>query len=108
MSCKTKIIQGDDAILDIALKDRCSGAIFPLTGVTALVAEFPKADGTALSASGIIVSECLGQMSVTLSETETAELNPGEDQSFQVVIDQGPLRSTVIFEEALNVFPRLF
>ena len=55
-----------------------------------------------------MVSSDLGTVRFVLDEDDTAALAAGEDQSFEVVVDQGATRTIVQFDSKLDVFERLF
>lgn len=103
-----KLIQGQDVTFILQVLDNVTSQPYSLAGLDAATAYFPKTDGTALAATGTLISADLGKLSFTLDELETAELNAGEDQSIELQIDQGSLRSIVQFEEVLTVAPQLF
>lgn len=114
MASTLSVIRESDREFSVRVTIKETGAPFDLTGVTQIKAYFPKADGTALeknmTPSGAIsvLSACAGKIKITLSEADTALLNVGEAQSFEVEIQIGTNTSIIQFVEALNVIDRVF
>jgi hypothetical protein len=108
------IIRESDREFSVRIEIKSSGDPFDLTGASQIKAYFPKPDGTALeinmnpSNSIVILNAMGGKIKIALSEAETALLNVGEAQSFEVEIQIGTITSIVQFVEALNVIDRVF
>ncbi len=98
------INQGQTANLRVQLIDGNTGNPFNLAGLTGATGIFPAADGeSGLAASGELVSEDLGTLSFNMDEDFTNDLNVGEQQSFQVMVDQGNVRSIATLSQVLTV-----
>lgn len=114
MASTINIIRESDREFSVRITIKETGDPFDLTGVSQIKAYFPKTDGTALeknlSPSGAIVvlNALAGKIKITLSEADTALLNVGEAQSFEVEIQIGSITSIVQFVESLNVIDRVF
>lgn len=98
------INQGQTAQLSVQLIDGNTGNPFNLGGLTGATGIFPALDGeSGLAASGQVISEDLGTLSFNLDEAFTEALNVGEQQSFQVMVDQGSVRSIATLGQVLTV-----
>jgi hypothetical protein len=108
------VIRGSDREFSIRIAIKESGEPFDLTGVTQILAYFPKEDGSALvknmvsSGDIAVLSPTTGKIRVYLSETDTASLSVGEVQSFEIEVQIGGVTSIVQFVETLNVIDRVF
>lgn len=101
-----KIIQGEDRVIELVLRYD-NGNPYPLTGVTEITVRFKKTDGTTLSATltgtkVLIVSTEGGQISISLTDTETATLKLGSNP-VTVVIDVNTARRIVNIPNAIQV-----
>lgn len=105
---KAKIVKGQDRSITVQLVKESDGLPYSLADFTAATGYFPKADLTALAVSGSLVSSDLGTIKFVMTETDTLDLKAGEDQSFEVEVDQGATKTIVQFEDSLDVFERLF
>lgn len=98
------INQGQTANLSVQLIDGNTGNPFNLGGLTGATGIFPAADGqSGLAATGTLLSADLGTLSFNLDEAFTEDLNVGEQQSFQVMVDQGAIRSIATLSQVLTV-----
>jgi hypothetical protein len=80
-----------------------------LTGATAITVNLPKADGTTLQltlTSGVsITTALLGKIAVAISAVNSALLNVGENQTFDVTFTLANAQVvTVAFVGALSVY----
>lgn len=105
---KAKVVQGQDRTITVQLVKESDGTPFSLEGFTGVTGYFPGADDAGYAKVGSLVSSDLGTVKFVLDETDTAALAAGEDQSFEVVLDQGSTRTIVQFDSKLDVFERLF
>jgi hypothetical protein len=98
------INQGQTAQLTIQLIDGNTLQPFNLGGLTGATGIFPNLDGVSgLAASGILASQDLGTLTFNLDEAFTAQLNIGEQQPVQVMVDQGAVRSVAVLQQVLTV-----
>jgi hypothetical protein len=111
------IIRGSDRYFSILVSYTCGvdepSQPFDLTGTTEIRALFPKADGTTIvktytGGDITITSAIAGKIRVFINDSETALLNVGDSQSFEVEIHQGPTVNIVQFVGLLTVIDRLF
>lgn len=110
------IIRGSDKTFTIlvTISGGCNdGSPFDLTGATEIIALFENADTTILEKTMTggaitILSAPTGKISVTIADAETALLNVGQSQSFELEIHIGPLINIVQFVGLLNVTDRVF
>jgi len=111
MSCEDQatlnIIQGEDKLgISIFIRDS-KGKPFPLTGWTLVTVKFPGTL-TAVSkdtTSGVtVINAVLGQITVDLSDTDTAAMSEGKLQNIEIIIDIGTVKSKANLYKALNVF----
>lgn len=108
------IIRGTDREFVFKLLTKETNDPFDLTGASQIKVFFPKEDGSVLektmipSGSVSIINAAHGKVRVMLDEIETASLNVGEAQSFEVEIQIGSITSIVQFFESLNVIDRVF
>lgn len=84
------------------------GRPFDLTGATEITACLPKEGGGAVLATLTggkvnILSAVLGEIEINLDETDTAQLNLGEEQDFEIQIEIGSEKTIVQILECLNV-----
>lgn len=113
-STSLNIIRGSDREFSVRIVIKESSDPFDLTGVSQIKAYFPKDDGTALIKNMIssgdiaVLSPTTGKIRIYLSESDTASLNVGEAQSFEVEVQIGTVTSIVQFVETLNVIDRVF
>lgn len=102
-----KVIQGEDKTFAVTLR-KSQGDPYDLTGVTEITFCFPgetAVQTVTLGASEVaIVNAVLGKITVTITDTKTALMKIGEDQTFECMIDVGTTRTKVKFTEQLNVF----
>lgn len=105
------IIQGEDKSIAFTL-NKTSGA-YDLTGTTELAVKFPKIGGGAvekkLTTAGVtITSAAQGKFEVALSDADTLQLRPENEQSIEIVIDVGAARRVFQIASILNVARKLF
>jgi len=106
-----KIYQGEDRTLKCFLKNE-EGNAYDLTGVTEITAKFVGTSATVevtLADGDIAVVSPAGggELTITLSDTNTALLKKGIT-SFEVLVDKGTERRIVQFLQALEVVQSLF
>ena len=104
--------EGENKILSITLKDRCTGDPIDLTDCSAIVANFPAADGTVIEKTlgdGILVitPDIMGKIQIELTGTDTNALTPGRI-SFLVYVTISGSVSIAQFMNALMVNPPPF
>ena len=102
-----KIVQGEDKTFNVTLINKATGKPLDMTGYTACAMKFKKADDTILSVSGSLASADLAKLSFTISDTNTALLKVGINQSIDVILDRGSARDIVKFEGVLTVLAQL-
>ena len=108
-----KIIRGEDAtvIVDITKRTACddgSSEPFKLDGFTSATAYLAKDGGGTVTASGTLVSEDLGRLSFTFSDTDTALLLVDDSVDMEVVINRGTVRSIAQIIGKIDVVDKLF
>lgn len=105
------IIQGSDVIINVELFDSSAcgdcKTPFDLTGFTSGTAEFLNADTTTLSVPVSVVSLVLGQLTVSLSDAQTALLNVGEAQPMEIQLTISGDITIVQFAERVTVVAQL-
>lgn len=103
------IIQGQTSNVTVKLIDANTKQPFSLAGLTGATGIFPTGDGTeGLAVTGTLVSADLGELMFSLDETTTEALTTGEQQSIQVQVDQGAVRSIAQLKQVLTVNAPLF
>jgi hypothetical protein len=112
MSCviseRPEIVQGSDRILKLTIRDK-NGDPYDLTSNTEITAKFTKTDGSDLEvtktggAVTIIGNELLGKIQVSLTDTQTAEIEAGIKIDFVVIIDKGTDRKICRFNQQIDV-----
>ena len=115
MATKVKVIKGEDRTLSIQLSDEDTGGYYDLTSATALSVCFKNQDGSTLtktlvSGSVAIVSAASGKITVSLTDSETAQLYADDAMPIYVVIDVGSTKRIVTkgLEMALSVEAKPF
>lgn len=115
MANKVKVIKGEDRTLSIQLSDEDTGGYYDLTSATAISVCFKNADLSTLTktlASGAvaIVSAVAGQITVALTDSETALLAADDAAPIYVVVDVGSAKRIVTkgLEMALSVEAKPF
>lgn len=104
-----EIVQGEDKILNIKLKDG-NGADYDLTGWTLISVILKQSGGdiTLTTASEVAVSgsALCGNLTVTVSDVNSLLLLAG-DNGLEVMIDKGADRKIVQVKKAFKVLARL-
>lgn len=109
--CPFTIYQGDaKTMLLKALQEFPAGDPLDLTSCTEIIVSLPKADGTILlrklSLAEVVVTSpaVLGKFSVAISAINSALLNVGQLQTFDVTFTISGVVFTVPYFNALSVF----
>lgn len=104
------IYQGSDVTMVIDFVDKNKNPVqpLPLDGFTGTTAYFPAASGGGLPIVGSLVSSDLGRVSFSLSEDQTGAIVAGDEQSFEVHVDQGAKRTISQILGKLSVIAQLF
>ena len=108
------IIRKSDRSFVIRLINHENMEPFDISGASQVKAYFPKEEGGAveknMTPSGAIqiLNPAIGKIEITLDENDTALLNVGEAQSFEVEIQIGSITTVVQFVELLDVLDRIF
>lgn len=105
---KYKFVKGSDVEITVNMIDKKTKAPYNLLGFTGATATFPNSDGTTLNVPGTLLSEDLGRIKFSLTDSQTDLLQEGTDQSIQMTVDQGTKRTISILDAALDIFPKLF
>lgn len=110
MSCSSMassvIVQGEDKTLNIYLKNS-DGSAYDLSGATITV-KFPKTATTSVDISGTIVTAAAGHLSVTISDTNSALMQIGDNQSIEVQLVVGSVTTIVQIDNAVSIKKRLY
>lgn len=109
--CPFSIYQGDAKTMELkAIQDSATGDPLDLTDVDEIVINLLKADGTILqlklSDDEVVVADppVLGKFSAAISAEDSALLNVGELQTFDVTFTFGEDIFTIPYLAALSVF----
>ena len=110
------IIRGSDRefTIRVTIESSCdSGAPFDLSSATEIKALFSNADGSVLTVTMtggqiVILNGCAGKIKVSLTDLQTALLNVGEAQSFELEIHIGTVISIVQFVGSITIIDRIF
>jgi hypothetical protein len=108
-----KIDQGEDAAIENYLIDEETGDPLDLTDVVDITARFKKADGTLLelkfTTSDVQILSIPGaKVKVLLADTETADLNPGQRQDYEIEAElDGGAKKICKFPRGLDVNPAM-
>lgn len=98
-----EIVKGEDTILIVQILDENEDPV-SLAGFTDATAFFSGG----VEATGSVVSSDLGKLSFPISDTDTADLVAGDEESFEVEINQGTTKTIVLFEKMLIVKERIW
>ena len=106
-----KIIQGEDRSLNVVIKTS-EGKCFDLTGNTEITACFKETAGTFLSVtktggSIVVNSDEGGDITITLTDSETALLKMDKTADFEILVDIGTTRRIVQFVDSLEIVKRI-
>lgn len=113
---KPKVVQGEDKVLTVQLKDPKTKVFTDITGVTEITAILLNTDGSflqkKLSTSGIVVLNALaGKFQILLSTAETAllALTPvGSYSNIEVRFVIASKTTIVQLEDSIEVVAKLF
>ena len=107
---KLKIIQGEDRIVKLRLKEVDCDELesIDLTTPTEITATFTNQDKTKLEKkltdTEVSVSNAVkGRIQVSLNDTETMALREGKDQTFKVKVEFGAESRIIKFEDCLTI-----
>lgn len=111
-SQEVMIIRGSDRVLTLRVYNSDTCSPFDLDTADPVKVFFPKEDGTMLEKNltngvAIVSPAQAGQMTVTLSDTDTNLLRIGERQDFEVEITKSSTVSIVQFKKCLSIRPRI-
>jgi hypothetical protein len=103
------IFTGDDKTMSLKAAYTVSGNPVDLTSCTAIDVALPNADGTFLHLTltgGVAITSpaVLGQFTAAITTVQSALLQPGELQDFDVTFTISTKRNTVRYYQALSVF----
>jgi hypothetical protein len=106
------IIQGEDRVVNIGIKDSGEEVYIDLTGATAISVKTTATAGGAveftLAASEVTITDApKGKFSVAMSDTKTALIKLGE-QPLEITVDWGTNRRIVQQEKAVLIKKKLF
>jgi hypothetical protein len=107
-----QIFTGDDKVLSLKAIKANNGDPLDLTGATEIVLALPKADGSLLRLKlsdeqiEIVDSPVLGKIAATITADDSALLNPGVLQSFNVTYTIGAEIVTVAYKNCFSVYER--
>ena len=107
------IVRGEDRTFSIYLRKKSDQTLpIDLTGVTAASLKLPNEDGTQLEltlGSGLVVpNPATGKIDVTINDTQSAALNPGDLQSCRLVYEKGSDKRIVALSKFLTVEKDVF
>lgn len=103
-----ELVKGSDMSLKVQIKDRSTGLPTKIEGFSSCEIRLEKEDGTVLGASGTLDSADLGTIKFELSETQTAELEAGEEISAEVELESTAGTQIFHMEGALVIKDALF
>lgn len=105
-----KIIQGEDRVIKMSLKQKSCDEIsaLDLNTATEISVIFKNADKTeltkTLTGTDVSVSNAnQGKIQVSLTDTETQALRVGENQDFKVKVDFGSETRIIKFDNCLTI-----
>lgn len=103
------IFTGDDKTMNLKAAYLPSGNPLDLTSCSEIDVALPNADGTFLHltiGSGVTITSpaVLGQFQAAISSAQSALLQPGELQDFDVTFTISTKKNTVRYYQALTVF----
>jgi hypothetical protein len=113
MSSEATIVKGEDVTLTVNIRDADDNP-YSLSGITEITARFPKDSSTAAvektltDTSIVIVSSTLGQITIALTDTDTALMKAGSQQSLELFLDVGTTRRIVQLRNMLSINAKLF
>lgn len=101
------IIQGEDRTLSLRIINS-DGSPYNLNSPDEIILKLPKEDRTALEKKlslqeVIIISDSRGELSINLSDEDTASLQVKELQDFEVIIEKNEITRNARFENVLTV-----
>lgn len=103
-----KIVQGSDGFLLMQLVYRGTSDPAAINSFVGATGFFPKEDGSALAVSGALVSADRGTVRFDLDSTETADLNEGEENNFEMSVEDASGLHFYQLEAKLSVSARYF
>lgn len=109
----TSLVQGEDATLQVEVKQAGCAGPYDLTGYAGATAQFPGTTATVVITDPDVslVSATLGVLKIQIPRAQTSLMKVGEGQDWQIAIDHGSggaTRTILQFRDGLEVFANLF
>ena len=103
------IYKGSTTDVTVSLKDKKTKEPISLAGFSGATAYFDQAGSdTPLAVTGSLVSADCGKLNFSLTQENTNLLEAGDEESMEVVVDQGTNRTVIQFEGTVSIKERLF
>lgn len=102
-----KFVKGSDVAITVQIVDKATKLPYQLSDFTSATGYLQKVDSEFLAVSGSLVSEDLGKVKFQVNETQSADLQAGDEVDMQIGIDQGIVRTIFVLKGKLQIIEQI-